>query len=881
MECADIRSLVAQLLSPVDLTSGALVCKAWNESFSPALWRHLVLRTDVNSFETLARQFQPNLQQQQQQQQQQNEQVQQNLDNQQNGDSNNNTQQTTGNKNNSTSGSKMDKITKWLPCPKRLAEFGYLTRSVTCHGSIPRPYRLILADKCTRVQYLNLLDQVYRLDGYTNQLISKNKTNLKAVRIAGAYRKATSSDANTGGMGRTPESIVRLSPVFNFGPDFDLEAVLANGGFLGDGGGGNNGNIGQNGNGADMDIDGGEDDDEEHDLVPGPAAADGDEEGGVGFVGVQFLILRMDLAFQRPEQSLWDALSSCRNGLQELSLSAVVISFQGLMRILTACLSLNRLELIWCNFSRAIGPWIWPDPKIPEVTAMVANQMATDSVAIDARFPSIQELVLHHPLGLDPDNEAYLMWNCSGVRKLAWRPGGAISPERLQLKVKRPWPVLEFVDFSYERSSHSDMRKETRNGSVYKVSFEADRPFFKMDVTMLAYLFGINTPVPTITTLSVSSTASIGASSSESASLEASSNEAASVESSSPATTTAELEESALGSATTSTLDATAVDAESAATSMDGASAGPHTPQTATAALATPVPSMSSDSVTLPSVENAADITTGQGGPESSCLDIDLRNSNFGPLALWMIASYSNTTLRSLDTRGCQSATSEMIQQILQSFTALESLSADILHVDDIQADHPWGCKSLRKLVVYFDLISSQQSSAIANESQPSISSASVIGESLVPRDKTVYQALSSLLRLRILDMSGEILQPKSSRYWTGDMSNVLTVTWRLENGLGLLNTLSEMEELYLARDDMMGMTMKEVNWMGSVWPRLRLVTVQDSCRHGCRRGSGDADNDNDGEGQAVVTTVELIDQLQGLGVQAKLEVNCDCDRHD
>ncbi|KAK3835743.1 MAG: hypothetical protein J3R72DRAFT_451187 [Linnemannia gamsii] len=244
-----------------------------------------------------------------------------------------------------------------------------------------------------------------------------------------------------------------------------------------------------------------------------------------------------------------------------------------------------------------------------------------------------------------------------------------------------------------------------------------------------------------------------------------------------------------------------------------------------------------------------------------------------------MIASYSSTTLRSLDTRGCQSVTSEMIHQVLRSFTALESLCADTLHVDDIQIDHPWGCTYLRKLVVYFDLISSQKSSASASETQTSVSSISAMGESLMLRDKAVYQALSSLSRLRVLDMRGEILQPRASRYWTGDTSDVLTVTWRLENGLNLLDTLAEMEELHLARDDMMGMTMKEVSWMRSVWPCLRLVSVQDTCGHRRGREYDNFNGDSDGEGRGVVTTVNLMDRLRGLGVQTKLEIDCECDQ--
>ncbi|KAF9929093.1 hypothetical protein FBU30_001879 [Linnemannia zychae] len=185
-------------------------------------------------------------------------------------------------------------------------------------------------------------------------------------------------------------------------------------------------------------------------------------------------------------------------------------------------------------------------------------------------------------------------------------------------------------------------------------------------------------------------------------------------------------------------------------------------------------------------------------------------------------------TLQHVRLRGCPSATSEMVQGLLESCPNLLSITANVLTAETIIRGKPWVCQNLIEFQVYLDFAFSSTLSS-SSLSPQLIETWDHFEKSLQDAHNIVYARLSTLCALERL-----LIAPFPSRFSPITISRsgptgILVPSSRqglhldLLHGLDRLSTLQSLKVLNFV-DVEQNMDVKTLEWMVSNWDHLSHV---------------------------------------------------------
>ncbi|KAF9960200.1 hypothetical protein BGZ65_012660 [Modicella reniformis] len=170
--------------------------------------------------------------------------------------------------------------------------------------------------------------------------------------------------------------------------------------------------------------------------------------------------------------------------------------------------------------------------------------------------------------------------------------------------------------------------------------------------------------------------------------------------------------------------------------------------------------------------------------------------SAFGPKSLQAMSKHFST-IRTLNVAVCMYVSSSMIQTILSSMPALESLKTDRIHYLDIVNGTPWVSLHLQQLIINVDMGTRQKDS----------------DNNFAAHQRIVFERLSTLVRLRVLDLTR-----------TSPTKSARVLDLRLSAGLGALSTLRELES-FSFKSHTQQMSMDDIRWIITSWPQLRKIS--------------------------------------------------------
>jgi len=192
-------------------------------------------------------------------------------------------------------------------------------------------------------------------------------------------------------------------------------------------------------------------------------------------------------------------------------------------------------------------------------------------------------------------------------------------------------------------------------------------------------------------------------------------------------------------------------------------------------------------------------------------------SSGFGPKCVEAIRMHQST-VTTLDLAMCLQITSPMVQTLLTSMTALESLTVGRIHYLDIIDGGPWVSLQLRRLAIAIDMKKPPEVEEEERKKRKQGVRHSEIKSVFEAQQRGVFQRLSTLERLCSL----ALLSPSSD----GSMGNDQTLDFRQRMGLDSLSTLKQLEE-FAFKSFHQYMTMNDVRWILDHWPRIRKITGQ------------------------------------------------------
>ncbi|KAG0071816.1 hypothetical protein BGZ89_009349 [Linnemannia elongata] len=171
--------------------------------------------------------------------------------------------------------------------------------------------------------------------------------------------------------------------------------------------------------------------------------------------------------------------------------------------------------------------------------------------------------------------------------------------------------------------------------------------------------------------------------------------------------------------------------------------------------------------------------------------------TNFGPSSLRSLEPHFKS-IEEINLLQCPLVTSANIALLLRSCSLLRVFKAEAIVSDDIKDGEVWPChEHLDTLVLYFDL---------------------TLSDHLADCQRT-FSLLSKLKALRRLNISRYVTP--HGRPIVGDSQKGLQ--FRLDHGLGQLETLRNLTELYFDGPPQ-DMTLAEAHWMEEHWKALRVV---------------------------------------------------------
>ncbi|KAG0036339.1 hypothetical protein BGZ83_003845 [Gryganskiella cystojenkinii] len=208
--------------------------------------------------------------------------------------------------------------------------------------------------------------------------------------------------------------------------------------------------------------------------------------------------------------------------------------------------------------------------------------------------------------------------------------------------------------------------------------------------------------------------------------------------------------------------------------------------------------------------------------------DLNLERSNFDDDAWWYGLRSTKplqTTLRTLNLRGCLELKGDTVHDILCTMTGLESFQAEWIGDSDILGERggreldevdqkPWVCTRMKELAIgmivfeYYDYNGTDPDDISFND-----------------RELHLMKLLSQLTELETLNLT--VGQETLDRYpeslfWDGIDPNELGLT--LEQGLDSLKTLKKLRILELSTRNKFHWSDQEARWILDSWPRLEKI---------------------------------------------------------
>ncbi|KAF9911597.1 hypothetical protein EC991_003061 [Linnemannia zychae] len=174
---------------------------------------------------------------------------------------------------------------------------------------------------------------------------------------------------------------------------------------------------------------------------------------------------------------------------------------------------------------------------------------------------------------------------------------------------------------------------------------------------------------------------------------------------------------------------------------------------------------------------------------------LSLSSGAFGPLCFGILRERHFATLTSLDAPKSNLFSSRMALDVLLHCVNLEQLRVYHIYMRDVRATpQPWVCRGLKHLEVTF-------------ESDPNDYEA----------DALLFEQLSKLTHLKHINIIqgnqftffGSIVEPSPQ--------------WRLDSGLALLSTMTQLEELTFGEGEQ-DLREEDVVWMLDHWPALKML---------------------------------------------------------
>ncbi|KAF9905974.1 hypothetical protein EC991_001133 [Linnemannia zychae] len=190
-----------------------------------------------------------------------------------------------------------------------------------------------------------------------------------------------------------------------------------------------------------------------------------------------------------------------------------------------------------------------------------------------------------------------------------------------------------------------------------------------------------------------------------------------------------------------------------------------------------------------------------------------LSGAKMHSMAVTTLQQHHNLSLNHIRLRGCPSATSTMIQGLLESCPNLTTLTANVLSIDSISRGRPWICMNLVEFQMYLDLTPADLSQQYP-ETQAYPANKALESQHLV---YTRLATLSSLERLLIarVPLRGTNLRPENL--------TLPSLNLRLSCGLGALSSLKRLKVLNFV-DVEQWLDKESVEWMIASWPKLDCV---------------------------------------------------------
>ncbi|KAG9062340.1 hypothetical protein KI688_005255 [Linnemannia hyalina] len=187
-----------------------------------------------------------------------------------------------------------------------------------------------------------------------------------------------------------------------------------------------------------------------------------------------------------------------------------------------------------------------------------------------------------------------------------------------------------------------------------------------------------------------------------------------------------------------------------------------------------------------------------------------LSGAKMQSMAVPILQQHHNLSLNHIRLRGCPSATSTMIQGLLESCPNLTTLTANILSIDAISRGKPWICKNLIEFQVYLDLtlepVQYPRTRAFTDRTQEA--------HRLVFTRLATLSALERLLISRVLTRGNSAISRQE---------NLHSLNLRLSCGLDALSTLKQLKVLNFVDVEQV-LDKDSVQWMISSWPNLGCV---------------------------------------------------------
>ncbi|KAF9358894.1 hypothetical protein BGX26_000679 [Mortierella sp. AD094] len=190
---------------------------------------------------------------------------------------------------------------------------------------------------------------------------------------------------------------------------------------------------------------------------------------------------------------------------------------------------------------------------------------------------------------------------------------------------------------------------------------------------------------------------------------------------------------------------------------------------------------------------------------------LSVPKSEFGSRSMRSMGKHL-ASITTLNLSGCNYVSSSMIQSMLCSMTALESLFVGTIRYMDIVNGSAWTSLNLRTLFIGIDM---ETPPSDENQDEILTQSGATRDANFEAHQRIVFERLSSLTRLNVLN-----IQP----YQHYDYSNLRkTLDLRLASGLGALSSLRRLVNFSFKMTSQQ-MSMDEIRWIIKNWTSLRKI---------------------------------------------------------